>query len=362
MYSKPNKIGSIEIKNRFVRSATYEGMATDDGEITDKLVQLYKALAEGGVGLIITGYAYVQQSGKANNGQTGVDKDDLIVGLSKIPKVIHENGNRCKVALQIVHCGRQSRFIEETLAPSAVFEPNIKKMPREMTIDEIHETVDSFAEAILRAKKANFDAVQLHGAHGYLLSQFLSPYTNGRTDDYGGSTENRIRIVEEIYKKGVELVGEDFPILIKMNADDLLGEVGITISESKKIAEILSKLGFAAIEISSGMFESSSSEKIREINKDKRKQKAYHLPYAKEIIKLIDIPLILVGAINSLDLANNILNEGSADFISMCRPFIREPDFPNRWLSGDGEPTVTCRYCGKCLAEGSIQCNNMDQK
>jgi len=373
MYSKPKKIGSIEIKNRFVRSATYEGMANDDGEVTDKLVQLYKTLAEGGVGLIITGYAYVQPSGKAHHGQTGAYKDELISGLNKIAKTIHENGNGCKVALQIVHSGRQSRFLEKTVAPSAILEKAINKMPREITIEEIHETIDAFAKATLRAKEADFDAIQLHGAHGYLLSEFLSPYTNKRTDEYGGNTENRIRIVKEIYNKSVELVGKNFPIFIKMNVDDFL-EGGITINESTKIAETLSKIGFAAIETSGAMWEVSKRRK-RELgwkpsilpesrtNIVNTNQEAYHLPYAKEIKKVIDIPLILVGGINSLDLADRILTEGSADFISMCRPFIREPNLPNRWLKDNAKSMVECIHCNSCLmslAKGGIRCINKE--
>ena len=375
MYSKPKNIGSIEIKNRFVRSATFEGMATEEGQITEKQVQLYKALAEGGVGLIITGYAYVQPDGKAHHGQTGVYKDELIAGLSRISSIIHENGDNCKVALQIAHSGRQSRALENTVAPSAVLEKATNKMPREMTLDEIHETIDAFAEAARRAKQANFDAVQIHGAHGYLLSEFLSPYTNKRTDEYGGSTENRIRIVEEIYNKSIELVGKDFPIFIKINVDDFL-EGGIKLDESKKIAERLSKIGFAAIETSGAMWDVSKLKK-RELGWKPSKlpesrtnivntnQEAYHLSYAKEIKRVIDVPLILVGGVNSLTLIGKILSDGSADFISMCRPFIREPDLPNRWLKGIGSSEVECIYCNSCLmslAKGGIKCIKKEQE
>ncbi len=360
MYSKPKKIGNLEIKNRFVRSATFEGMATEEGYVTEKLINLYKELAEGGVGLIITGYSYVQKSGKAFDNQTGVDDDDLIPGLSKIANIVHENSQDCKIALQIAHSGRQSRHLENTLAPSAVLDQLTRKVPKEMTIEEIRETIEAFAQAVRRGKEAGFDAVQLHGAHGYLISEFLSPYTNKRTDEYGGTTEKRIKFVEEIYKRSVELVGKDFPILIKMNAVDFL-ENGLTLEESKQIAERFSKMGFAAIEVSGGMWEVCKRSK-KELGwkptflpesrmfVGTKNEAAYNLPFGKEIKKVIDIPLIVVGGINSLDLVEQILTEGSADFVSLCRPLIREPDLPNRWLKGIGESKVDCLYCNGCLS------------
>ena len=359
MFAKPKKIGQLEIKNRFVRSATYEGLANEEGEITEKLVDFYKKLAEGGSGLIITSYAFIQQSGQANNKQIGVYKDDFIPGLKKIADIIHEHGEGCKVVLQLVHAGRQSHHVKETVAPSAVLEKFSNKMPREMTTNEIEETIESFAFAVRRAKEAGFDGVQLHGAHGYLISEFLSPYTNKRTDQYGGNTDNRLRFVEQIYRKSRELVGDDFPILIKMNCDDFL-EGGITLNESKKITKMLSNIGYDAIEISSCMWETVKRKK-NEIGwkptfiPESRKaigtvnEPAYHLPYAKEIKMGIDIPLILVGGLNSIDLVEEILNKGDADFVAFSRPLIREPDLPNRWMKGIGSSTADCDYCNSCM-------------
>ncbi len=360
MFSTPKKIGQLNIKNRFIRSATYEGMATEEGQVTDKHVTLYKNLAEGGVGLIITGYAYVQRSGIAFDKQLGAYNDDLIHGLSKIADIIHKYGDDCKVVLQLVHCGRQSRHLEIRLAPSAVLEKLTKFLPKEMSKKEISETIEAFAQAIRRAKEAGFDAVQLHGAHGYLISEFFSPYTNKRIDEYGGSIDNRTRIVEEIYKKGVELVGEDFPILIKMNGGDFL-EGGLTIEDSTKIAKRLATIGFKAIEVSGGMWEVVLRKKkdlgwkptfipesrmlIGTVN-----EPAYNLPFAKEIKKAINIPVIVVGGINSLDIVEQILEEGSADFVAFSRPLIREPDLPERWLKGVGDRKVECLFCNSCLS------------
>jgi 2,4-dienoyl-CoA reductase-like NADH-dependent reductase (Old Yellow Enzyme family) len=366
---EPKEIGRMMIKNRLVRSATYEGMASKNGSVTDKLVELYKTLAEGEVGLIITGYAYVQMSGRSTASMMGIDRDDLIPGLRRIAETVHKHGNGCKVAIQLAHCGRQSFSLETTLAPSAVFEPVVNKMPREMTIEEIEETIEAFAEAARRAKEAGFDAVQLHAAHGYLLSGFLSPYTNRRTDEYGGNTEKRVKIVEDIYNRTIEKVGNDFPILIKMNVDDFL-EGGINLNESKKIAERLSKMGFAAIETSGCMWEvmTRSKEELgwkpvfgvsSRTNIRSKDKEAYHLPYAREIRKVINVPLILVGGIRSLDVIEKILAEGSADFVALSRPLIRQPDLPNRWLKGIGGLTADCISCNACYGsamEGGVRC------
>ncbi|MDH5747466.1 MAG: NADH:flavin oxidoreductase, partial [Candidatus Bathyarchaeota archaeon] len=206
-----------------------------------------------------------------------------------------------------------------------------------------------------------FDAVQLHGAHGYLLSEFLSPYTNRRTDEYGGDTENRMRIVENIYNRTVEKIGRDFPVLIKINVSDFL-EGGIDLNESQKIAERLSNLGIGAIETSGGMFETRKYNKnltASRIKIDSKDKEAYFLPYAREIKKVISIPLILVGGIRSLDVIEKILAEDSADFISMSRPLIREPDLPNKWLKRIDKSTadcISCNACYKSLMNGGVRC------
>jgi 2,4-dienoyl-CoA reductase-like NADH-dependent reductase (Old Yellow Enzyme family) len=366
---EPKEIGGMTIKNRLVRSATYVHMASKGGSVTNELIKLYRTLAEGGVGLIITGAAYVQLSGKSVPCLMGIYRDDLIPGLKKIVETVHEHGDGCKVAIQLLHCGRQSFELENTIAPSAVFEPVVKKMPREMTIEEIEETIEAFAKAARRAKEAGFDAVQLHAAHGYLLSEFLSPYTNRRTDEYGGSTGNRTKIVEDIYKRIVENVGTDFPILIKINVDDFL-EGGINLDESKKIAERLSKMGFAAIETSGCMWEVTTRSKEElgwvpamlpesRINIRSKDKEAYYLPYAREIRKVIAAPLILVGGIRSLDVIENILAEGSVDFVALCRPLIRQPDLPNKWLKEIGPLTADCISCNGCVRStmvGGIRC------
>jgi len=358
--SEPKKIGDLEIKNRFIRSATYEHAASEDGRITDELIRIYKTLAKGGVGLIIPGMASVQQNGIGFPRQIEIDRDDLIPGLKKLTETIHEHGDGCKVAIQLSHCGRESMFLDEVVAPSAIFEPTYNMTPKEMKIEDIEDTIKAFVEGARRAKEAGFDGIQLHSCHGFLLSGFLSPYTNRRTDEYGGNFENRMRIIDEIYKRTVELLGKDFSILIKINVDDYL-EGGINLEESMKIAERLSKMGFSAIEISSTMWETATRTKeeigwetynpfcYSRFDIDSKKKEAYHLPYAKEIKKIIDVPLILVGGIRSLSLIEEILENEDADFISLCRPLIREPDLPNKWLNGTGEDTCKCTSCNGCM-------------
>ncbi|MHA1256660.1 MAG: NADH:flavin oxidoreductase [Promethearchaeota archaeon] len=358
MYAKPKKIKNVEIKNRFVRSATFEGRASD-GYVDEKLINFYRALAEGGVGLIITGVVAVQENARLFEVQMGIFNDDFIPGLKKIADTVHKYGNGCKIALQLQHAGTQNIVKEARVAPSEVYNPFLKSTPREMTVDEIKETIEAFAQGIKRTKEAGFDAVQLHGAHGWLLSAFLSPYTNIRTDEYGGNTENRVRIVEDIYIRAVELVGTDFPIMIKYNADDFM-KGGIDVEEAKKIALRLSKLGYASLEISGGMWAAvmRSEEELgwkitmipeSRVNLGTENDPAYNVPYAKEIKKLVDVPIIVVGGINSLELAEKILSEGSADFIALSRPLIREPGLPNRWLKGEGNSEVECIYCNACV-------------
>jgi 2,4-dienoyl-CoA reductase-like NADH-dependent reductase (Old Yellow Enzyme family) len=344
-------------------------MATEDGDITSELIEMYKDLAKGGVGLIITGYAYVQKATQSFPGQVGADDDSLIPSLEKIAQVIHNSGDQCKTFLQLGHCGRQSYFADEIVAPSAVLEPITNRMPREMTIEEIEETVNAFAEASRRAMEAGFDGIQLHSAHGYLLSSFLSPHTNRRKDQYGGNIENRVKIFEEILKKTKKLAGNDFPLSIKMNADDFL-ENGLKIEESKKIAKILADIGYASIEVSGGMWEVLMRSKKElgwqpvmipesRININSKEKEAYHKSYALEFKKVVDVPIILVGGIKSLEVVNEILSNETADFVALSRPFIREPDLPNKWLKGTGENSCKCISCNGCIGaamSGPIQC------
>lgn len=395
-------IGDIELKNRLVRSATYENAATNDGRLTEKLISIYRELAEGGVGLIISGTMGVSEKAMSYRFGLGIYDDAFITDLRKIPKAVRDADSTCKIMAQVFHPGRQiipeqpgPKFIGalpralltyiqrhpeslqsegqhktalEPTAPSPVYDAFFERTPRALTVEEINEITDSFAEAVRRVQEAEFDGVQLHAAHGYLLSSFLSPYTNRRDDQYGGSTENRLRILREIYEKATKKVGENFPILVKINTTDFLPG-GMDTKEAGRSAEILEKIGFAAIETSGGMWEAVTQgqeelgwppvilpESRTEIRS--KDQEAYFLPAAKTLKETINCPIMLVGGLKSFDRIEQILESGSADFVSLSRPLIRQPDLPNLWLSGSGPNRAECISCNACLPIGAepIRC------
>jgi 2,4-dienoyl-CoA reductase-like NADH-dependent reductase (Old Yellow Enzyme family) len=329
----PSKINGMTLSNRFVRSATWSGMATDDGASTPQLLDLMSDLAKGGVGLIITGHAYVRQDGQAGPWQLGIYKDELIPGLQNITQAVHENGG--KIILQLAHAGFYAKFSltrQTPLAPSNI--DGISKKPRkEMNIQDIKEMVTSFGEAARRAKNAGFDGVQIHSAHGYLLSQFLSPFFNRRTDEYGGKIQNRARILLEVLETIRNVVGWDYPILVKMNSQDFI-ENGLELEDSIRVSTMLSEGGIDGIELSGGLLTSTKLSPSRKGITSKDKE-AYFKNDAQSFKEEINVPLILVGGIRSYSVAEEIINQGVADYISMCRPFIREPDLINRWKAGD---------------------------
>ena len=341
-------INGMILKNRFVRSATFEGMAGNNGECTRRLIDLMAELARGDVGLIVTGYAYISRKGKARSGQLGVHTDELIPGLAKMTEAVHKGGG--KIVMQIAHAGCNSFVMpsgEKALGPSAM------KMPqgcqcREMTKAEISETVEDFVNAAVRAKKANFDGVQLHGAHGYLISQFLSPFYNKRADAYGGSLENRAQLVLAILRSIRSALGDKFPVLIKLNSDDFL-EGGFTKREMVQVAAMMETQGIDAIEVSGGTHlsptEYSFSRKTGIVPEDEE----LYFPEAARLYKnKVNVPLLLVGGIRSYSVAEQVVNEGLADYVSLCRPLIREPNLIGRWKSGDTR-RAACISCNECF-------------
>ena len=229
---EPIKIGALTTPNRFVRSATHDFMADESGCVTDRQVALFDRLAQGEVGLIITGHAFVEPRGKASLFQTAVYDDRFIAGLRRIPAAVHRTPAR--ILLQIAHAGRQTKekFAGGIpMAPSAVHEPVFKLMPHPMSPVEIRTVIRAFVAAAGRAREAGFDGVQLHAAHGYLLSAFLSPHTNRRRDVWGGSLENRLRMTLEIVAGIQNLAGPDFLLTVKLNTTDLLPS-GLDIAEA----------------------------------------------------------------------------------------------------------------------------------
>lgn len=340
-----SKIGTLEIANRFVRSATGES-ACEEGRIPDEMIEYYERLAEGGVGLIITGHAYVREAGRCHDTMTGAHRDDLIPGLRRLVDAVHscpaaalsQEGTRpTRVILQINHCSQDP--------PEGV---------NEMTADEIVEVTQAFAAAAGRAKAAGFDGVQVHVAHGYLLSQFSAPTVNGRDDEWRGMAvaAGAVRAVRAT-------VGEGYPVLVKMNCDGL--EPGsMTEEESAAAALALVRSGADAIEV-------SGTEAARQ-GVDSPEEEAYFAPYAHRIRQETGVPVILVGGLRSWQRMEGLLAEGVADFASMCRPFIREPELVQRLHAeveaGHPNPVVDCQSCGLCWSSPTAlnRCGAIDPK
>lgn len=351
------EIKGMKLANRFVRSATWEGMAGEDGSVTPALVDLYARLAAGQVGLIISSHAYIGPEGQAGPGQLGVYSDELINGLRELTQVIHQNGGR--VVLQMAHAGffaNPKLTGQPPIAASQV--EGFSKSPRkEMTVEDIQTLVEAFGQAASRAKEAGFDGVQIHAAHGYLLSQFLSPLFNKRSDEYGGSVENRARALREIVRKVRLVAGDSYPILIKMNNQDYL-EGGLSLEDSLQIGAWLQEEGIDALELSGGTFQSGALNPSR-VGITHEEKEAYFLESAKAFRQKLNIPLILVGGLRSFRVAERIVEQGYVDYISLSRPFIREPDLIKRWKSGDHHKAfcLSDNLCfGPAMAGEGIYC------
>ncbi|SPF48121.1 NADH:flavin oxidoreductase [Syntrophobacter sp. SbD1] len=317
-------------------------MAGEGGEVTAKLINLNAELARGGVGLIISGHSYVRPEGQASRGQTGVYKDELIPGLKGLTGAVHEAGG--KIVMQLAHAGHfaAEKLIGQPPIVVSDYEGLAQSPRREISKGDIREIVQAFADAAGRARAAGFDGVQIHSAHGYLLNQFLSPIYNKRRDEYGGSLVNRARIHLEVYKAIREAVGEGYPVLIKINCRDF-AESGLSLDESIEAAGLLTDAGLDAIEVSGGLPISGKLGPIRR-GIDSQEKEAYFSEELKAFRKAFEIPLILVGGIRSFEVAEKLVQSGMADYISMSRPFIREPDLVNRWKAGD-------RRRAECLSD-----------
>lgn len=327
------QIKGMVLANRFVRSATCSAMAGDDGRVTNKLIDSMISLAKGGIGLIISGHAYVQRAGQALPRQLGVYSDDLIPSLATMAAAVHKyNG---KIVLQLAHAGLFANAKLTGLSPLAVSAmEGIADSPcQELTIQDIGQIVQAFAQAATRAQKAGFDGVQIHAAHGYLLSQFLSPAFNRRTDKYGGNLENRARALLDTLQAVRGSVGQGYPVLVKMNCRDFI-ENGLDLEDSRQVGKMLAEKGIDAIELSGGAINGGKLSPVR-VGINSEEDEAYFRQEAKIFREKINVPLVLVGGIRSYHLAERIVAEGTADYIAMCRPLIREPGLINRWKAGD---------------------------
>ncbi|MDF1526141.1 MAG: NADH:flavin oxidoreductase [bacterium] len=354
----PVHIGSMELCNRFVRSATWEGMCDEHGRPTARLAELYREMAQGGVGLIITGYTVVHPRGRQMTGAIGACSDKQIPVLSTLTEAVHGAGG--KLMAQLFHAGAQTsvRTIgEPPVGPSQVESPFYSGVPEAMTMGQVDEVVTSFGQSARRAREAGFDGVQLHGAHGYLINQFLSPLTNVRTDKYGGSLNNRFRFLEEVYRSVREQVGPDFPVAIKLTgSDNLVG--GLQIEDAVFFSRRLEALGIDAIEVSAGTSGSGEGVPVRKAINSQDKE-GYNAGLARRISEEVSVPVMLVGGLRSFSVIKKLLDEKVADLFSLSRPLIREPDLVNIWRKDPGHRS-TCTSCNLCfrpgMREGGIYC------
>ncbi len=354
-------IGTLRLRNRFVRSATNDFLGHPDGSISEQQMELYRALAAGGVGLIITGHAYVQHPlGRASVNQNAIYDERFITGYRRLTEAVHAAG--AALVLQISHAGRQIPQDwpgdRVPVAPSAVQEGSTGRTPRALTDEEIWLLIDAYAAAMGRAKATGCDGVQLHIAHGYLLSAFLSPYTNRRTDAWGGSLENRCRILREIMARGRRVVGDDYPVLVKLNSTDgFAGNGYLTLHDAVDAARALVGWGVDAIEVSGGQREAKGSMSRPGVLAPE--QEAYFADATRAVKAAVDVPVILVGGLRSLEVMEAVVGSGTADLVALSRPFVCEPDLVNRLRAGQAK--AACASCNACFNPAGLQCRRPTQ-
>jgi 2,4-dienoyl-CoA reductase-like NADH-dependent reductase (Old Yellow Enzyme family) len=356
-------IRQMKLANRFVRSATYEGMAAGDGACTVPLIDKMAELAAGGVGLIITSHAFVSPEGRARPRQLGIHSDAMIPALRTMTDAVHAGGGR--IVIQLAHAGAQADPALtglDALGPSS-FGKEDGTAVRQMGPADLSRIAEAFGEAARRAKAAGFDGVQVHAAHGYLLSQFLSPHFNKRRDAYGGVLENRVRFLLEVAAKIRATVGEELAVLVKINSDDFIEE-GFRPAEMIQTSRRLETVGVDAIEISGGTGLSGDKIPSRIGVPKGEDEEVYYREAARDLKRVVKIPLILVGGIRSLPVAESLVAEGLTDYVALSRPLIREPDLVRRWRSTDfsGATCISCNRCYRPILRGDgISCEAVDR-
>lgn len=337
----PMKIGNVEIPNRTVVPAMVTNFCNPDGTATERYVTYHETKAKGEWGLIITEDYAVDPKGRGFSNVAGLWNDHQIESHSELPRRIHQY--KSKIFAQIYHAGRQTskRVIgTQPVAPSPIPCPVNKEIPHELTITEIHEIVEQFGDTALRAKKAGFDGIEIHGAHGYLVAEFMSSYSNKRTDSYGGCLANRLRFPLEIINNIRRKVGPDFPICFRISADEFVPG-GRTLEETKAIAIILESAGIDVIHVSGGVY--ASVDKFIPPAAVKRGNMVH---FAAEVKKVVNIPVITVSRINDPLLAESILSSGFADFVGMARGSLADPALPKKAKEGR---IREINYCVGCM-------------
>ena len=348
------RIKSLELPNRVVRSSTWSGVGDTKGYVTDRALEFYGELAGGDIGLILTGYQYVMPNGQGLPYMVGNYEDAQSEGLKKLADTVHKQGGR--IAAQLVHCLAKAnpklffREGDELWGPSAVPYAAGDPVPKEMTREDITRLVQAHAAAAARSRACGFDGIQLHGAHGMGINQFLSPAWNRRGDVYGGSLQNRYRLAGEILEAIRGEVGKDFPVMFKLSAQDFV-ENGMGLSESAEIARRLAGDGIDAIQVSVTCPASNPDKHCTKNMIVKAEDEAYLSDFAQYIKEAVKVPVMIVGGIRSMPVIDRILKEKQADYISISRPFIREPHLVKRWKAGD-TAAAKCISCNKCFETG----------
>ncbi len=381
---RPITIGRLSLPGRLIKTATAETRATHDGFVTPELLQFYIPIAQGGTPLIITGNMYVCRQGKSAPRQLGVDDDDKIAGLRQLTNAVHAHGAR--MFAQLNHCGRQVvpafAGLREAVSASAVKELVTGTVPRELTLVEIERVIDAYAAAAWRCKQAGFDGVQIHAANGYLMSQFLTPHTNRRTDRYGGSFDHRLNMLREVFRAIRARVGRDFPIIIKLNgSDDLPLRHGLKTGDLVKIAQSMEAEGADAVEISVGHYESGMpmvhgtfAKCLHNMTKGGMRylpffrrwgfrllwpvlavifdvlwprREGFNLAYAREFRRKLSIPVICVGGFRTRAAMEAALGDDGCDMVSAGRPFLADPFFYRHLRNDEAGPR--CLDCNACI-------------
>ncbi len=354
---EPGSMGGLTLKNRIIKAPQHTGLANPDGSITDRLLRYYKDVAQGGCSMIVVEYAWVDDLySRASPCQLGISRMDHLPGLSLLADTIKANG--ALASIQISHAGRQRFILEQPKAASDVPWPEITAqgcpIPIPMTIEEIQGVIKAFGQAAVRAKMAGFDMVEIHACHGYLISNFLSPYSNKRTDHYGGHFENRIRLVMNIIREIKNQVGYDYPVCVRLSGTDYEPD-GYGIDETVELCKRLEARGVAAIHMSGGIHHTT----IHEVS-PMGMSLAHNVWCAEAAKKAVAIPVIASGSITSPQLAESVLEEGKGDFIGLGRPLWADPQFPLKAKEGRPEDIRPCIRCNDgCLARGDHVANTV---
>src|ERR1700712_1571420 len=346
----PGKIGSLVLPNRIVFAATSSELADKDGFVGDDLVEYYAERARGGTGLIVLEATYVEQEGKRLHHNAMLHDDCFIPGMRKVVEAAHAEG--AKIAIQLNHGGRES--IPDVsgsipLAPSPIPSQftgvGDAVIPKELSLGEIDRIVERFVEAARRSRDAGFDAVELHGAHGYLIGEFISPDSNKREDDYGGSVQGRayfcVRLIQAIKAK----LGADYPVIVRMNGRDHVKH-GLELDDAVEMAVMFEAAGADSISVSGGVHASRPYMVVPGMSVDR----GCYVSYGDAVRRRVKVPVMVVGRINTPELAEQILRDEQADYICLSRALIADPHFPAKAKAGLTETIAPCIACNECIA------------